>query len=157
MPSPDRLPDDTLLDGLDAAEMEMVCQGGHKIKKMLLQNFMCHRRLELEFGDRITFITGKNRSGKSATMNALTAVFGGKQSDTGKKGSVTGWIRRGPTGRQNAATIKITISNEGPTPYKPEVFGSDITFERVINKNASSYFLTGAISRREKIQAQKTG
>ena len=92
-------------------------------------------------------------SGKSATMNALTAVFGGKQSDTGKKGSVTGWIRRGPTGRQNAATIKITISNEGPTPYKPEVFGSDITFERVINKNASSYFLTGAISRREKVTA----
>ena len=86
-------------------------------------------------------------------MNALTAVFGGKQSDTGKKGCVHGWIRRGPTGMNTNATIKITISNEGPTPYKPEYYGSDITFERVITKNGSSYFLTGAISRREKVAA----
>jgi len=86
-------------------------------------------------------------------MNALTAVFGGRQSDTGKKGSVMGWIRKGPGGQNSKATIKITISNEGPTPYKLEVYGSDITFERVITKNSSSYFLTGAMSRREKVSA----
>ena len=86
-------------------------------------------------------------------MNALTAVFGGKQTDTGKKGTVSGWIRRGPTGQQQKATIKITISNEGPNPYKPETYGSEITFERQITAACSSYYLTGSISRREKVTA----
>ena len=86
-------------------------------------------------------------------MNALTAVFGGKQTDTGKKGSVVGWIRRGPSGRQQKATIKITISNEGPNPYKYETYGSDITFERQITASYSSYYLTGTNSRREKVTA----
>ena len=36
MPSPDRLPDDSLLNNLDAEEMA-VAQGGHKIKKVRLK------------------------------------------------------------------------------------------------------------------------
>lgn len=32
------------------------------VKKIRLENFMCHNNLEIELGDRVNFITGQNGS-----------------------------------------------------------------------------------------------
>ena len=95
---------------------------------------MCHQKLRMEFGKHINFIVGQNGSGKSASLNALTAVFGGAARDTGKKGSVQGWVRTGKNGKAvTKAVVKVTLSNEGPTPYEPDKFHREITFEREIS------------------------
>jgi len=44
---------------------------GNFLVKIELTDFMCHGKLEIEPGDRVTFITGENGSGKSAILNGL--------------------------------------------------------------------------------------
>ena len=41
------------------------------IHEVYMENFMCHKRLRLEFNKRINFINGPNGSGKSAILAAL--------------------------------------------------------------------------------------
>lgn len=57
---------------------------------MVLCNFMCHSLMEVEFSDGITFITGRNGSGKSAILTALVVGLGGKASLTNRGNSIKG-------------------------------------------------------------------
>jgi predicted ATP-binding protein involved in virulence len=69
------------------------------IEKIVLQNFMCHKHFEIQFGLNTNFITGRNGSkclltfdiliakgGKSAVLAALALCLGAKAGFTHRGG-----------------------------------------------------------------------
>lgn len=51
-----------------------------KIKRLVLENFKCHRHLELDFGGEDRTIYGDNATGKTSIYDALTWLLFGKDS-----------------------------------------------------------------------------
>ena len=60
-------------------------------------NFMCHEHFSVELGPLINFIVGKNGSGKSAILTAITLCLGGKASATNRGQSLKSFIKEGKT------------------------------------------------------------
>lgn len=58
-------------------------------------NFMCHDHFYVELGPLINFIVGKNGSGKSAVLTAITLCLGGKASATNRGQSLKSFIKEG--------------------------------------------------------------
>jgi hypothetical protein len=58
-------------------------------------NFMCHEHFSVELGPLINFIVGKNGSGKSAILTALTLCLGGKASSTNRGQNLKSFIKEG--------------------------------------------------------------
>ena len=79
------------------------------IKRVHIENFMRHQNFTVEFGPNVTFISGKNGSGKSATLQALQCCLGVRAKAMGRGSSLKGFIRRGC----NSALVMVTLSNEG--------------------------------------------
>ena len=48
------------------------------VEMITLKNFMCHTSLEVSLNSNLNFIIGRNGSGKSAVMTALTVGLGGR-------------------------------------------------------------------------------
>ncbi|KAL0266505.1 UNVERIFIED_CONTAM: hypothetical protein PYX00_009021 [Menopon gallinae] len=107
-----------------------------KIETLHIINFMCHSNLEVSFNKRITFVTGKNGSGKSAIMAALVAAFGGSASTTGRGVGITDFIKKGETW----AKVSVTFINDGINSYRRDIYGKRITIVRSISKNAASTY-----------------
>lgn len=108
------------------------------IKSITLENFMCHSNFHLTFNPRINFISGLNGSGKSAIQTALVVGFGARASITNRASSLKSLIKYGCS----SATISITLANSGikpyeSSPYKPEVYGKQITIVRQITESGS--------------------
>jgi chromosome segregation ATPase len=114
------------------------------IQRIYIENFMCHKRLTLNFGPNINFITGSNGSGKSAILAAIQMALGSSAKETHrstKSGDLVRW------GHEGSAAIAVTISNEGSDAYEPEKYGSSITIERrLTRKGGSEFLLTGTLS-----------
>eukprot|EP00102_Acyrthosiphon_pisum_P014828 XP_008185088.1 PREDICTED: structural maintenance of chromosomes protein 6-like [Acyrthosiphon pisum] len=110
------------------------------IKSITLQNFMCHENFHLSLNPRINFISGLNGSGKSAIQTALVIGFGANAITTSRGVSLKSFIKY----NQLNATISISIANSGEGngdcgPYKPEVYGKQITIVRQINETSNSF------------------
>lgn len=58
-------------------------------------NFMCHEHFSVELGPLINFIVGKNGSGKSAILTALTLCLGAKASSTNRGQNLKSFIKEG--------------------------------------------------------------
>ncbi|KAJ5930748.1 hypothetical protein N7466_006241 [Penicillium verhagenii] len=99
-------------------------------------NFMCHEHFSVELGPLINFVTGKNGSGKSAILTALTLCLGGKASATNRGQSLKNFIKEG----KDNSNIIVRIKNQGDGAYRPEVFGESIIVERHFHRNGSSGF-----------------
>lgn len=99
-------------------------------------NFMCHHHLSVEFGPLTNYIIGKNGSGKSAVMSALTLCLGGKASDTNRGQSLKSFIKQG----KESSTIIVRIKNQGDAAYMPADYGKSIIVERHFTKSGSSGF-----------------
>jgi chromosome segregation ATPase len=56
---------------------------------------------------------------------------------TGRGNSLSGLIRQGSPG---PAIVRVTLLNEGPDAYCPEVYGKRITIERVITKSSGATY-----------------
>jgi structural maintenance of chromosomes protein 6 len=111
------------------------------IESVTMVNFMCHERLHVELGPLLNFITGKNGSGKSAILTAITLCLGGKASTTNRGASLKSFIKEG---RDNGSLI-IKIKNQGADAYQPDVYGQTIILERNFSKAGTSGFkLKGA-------------
>lgn len=106
------------------------------IKKIDMVNFMCHDNLTIEFGPRMNFITGKNGSGKSTILTALTTCLGGKASSTNRGSSVKSLIKEG----KSRALIRVTIANKGSNSYDHNRFGDIIQVERRLDAEASGSY-----------------
>ncbi|EFW16870.1 DNA repair protein Rad18 [Coccidioides posadasii str. Silveira] len=106
------------------------------IERVDCYNFMCHEHLSMELGPLINFIVGKNGSGKSAVLSALTICLGGKASATNRGQSLRKFIKEG----KESATIVVRIKNQGDSAYLPNEFGRSITIERHFSKSGTSGF-----------------
>ena len=65
------------------------------IETITCVNFMCHEFLEVLLGPLINFVFGRNGSGKSAVLTALTICLGGKASSTNRGQSLKSFIKEG--------------------------------------------------------------
>ncbi|XP_017140539.2 structural maintenance of chromosomes protein 6 [Drosophila miranda] len=119
-----------------------------KVISIHLENFMCHESFTVEFGPNTNFLVGKNGSGKSATITALTVGMGGNARATSRAASITKLIKNGET----SAKIEITLCNVGLSPFDAEHMGPHITVVRHIRQSSSSYELKDA---RGKIVSKK--
>lgn len=59
-----------------------------KIKKILMRNFMCHDAMEVILNPNVNFIVGRNGSGKSAILAALTVGLGARANITSRGASI---------------------------------------------------------------------
>lgn len=106
------------------------------IKKMVLKNFMCHAHLEVNFDNNISFVIGKNGSGKSAILTALIVGLGAKASVTNRGTTLKNFVMTGkPSG-----TIDIFINNTGIDAFQPDVFGDTISVHRTISAAGGSTY-----------------
>ena len=118
---------------------------------------MCHDALEVTLNPNVNFIIGRNGSGKSAILTALTVGLGAKANVTNRGASVKSinilhrmtffvgfpffymtflcldFIKKG----KNSATIEISLFNKGSMAYKPDVYGDSITVLRSIGTTSS--------------------
>ncbi|KAE8308707.1 P-loop containing nucleoside triphosphate hydrolase protein [Aspergillus transmontanensis] len=97
---------------------------------------MCHDHFCVELGPLINFIVGKNGSGKSAVLTAITLCLGGKASATNRGQSLKSFIKEG----KESATIVVRIKNQGDGAYMPDDYGKSIVIERHFTKTGISGF-----------------
>lgn len=102
---------------------------------------MCHSNFHLTLNPRINFISGLNGSGKSAIQTALVIGFGARASVTNRADSLKKFIKYGCS----SATITIKIANDEKgnyenVPFKPELYGKEITIVRQINESGYNPF-----------------
>lgn len=115
---------------------EVASERAGYIKKIDMVNFMCHDNLTIDFGPRMNFITGKNGSGKSTILTALTTCLGGKASSTNRGSSVKSLIKEG----KSRALIRVTIANKGASSYDYNRFGDVIQVERKLDAETSGSY-----------------
>ncbi|KAJ5152855.1 uncharacterized protein N7482_009333 [Penicillium canariense] len=106
------------------------------LERVECYNFMCHNHFSVELGPLINFIVGKNGSGKSAILTAITLCLGGKASATNRGQSLKSFIKEG---KENASII-VRIKNQGDGAYLPDDYGKSIIVERHFSKSGSSGF-----------------
>ncbi|EFN87370.1 Structural maintenance of chromosomes protein 6 [Harpegnathos saltator] len=104
-----------------------------RVKNIRLRNFMCHDALEIKLNENVNFIVGRNGSGKSAILTALTVGLGARAYITNRGTSLKKFIKVG----QTSAIIEITLTNKGDAAYKPETYGDVITIVRTIGPTSS--------------------
>jgi ATPase subunit of ABC transporter with duplicated ATPase domains len=75
------------------------------IDRIQLNDFMCHRKLDVALSPNTNFILGRNGSGKSAIMTAIVVALGGKATTTHRASSLKNFIR---TGAKYVRTYKLT-------------------------------------------------
>ncbi|KAM6598417.1 hypothetical protein CsatA_018026 [Cannabis sativa] len=107
------------------------------VRRIRLENFMCHSNLVIELIDRVNFITGQNGSGKSAVLTALCIAFGCRAKGTQRASTLKDFIKTGCS----STVVIVEINNEGDDAFKPETYGSTITIERRISESASTTVL----------------
>jgi structural maintenance of chromosomes protein 6 len=120
----------------NASEKENFAAENGILEEVHVENFMNHKNFTYELGPLINFICGKNGSGKSAILTALTLCLGGKASSTNRGQSLKSFIREG----QDKAIITVKIKNQGDGAYMPEEYGNSIIVERSFSKNGSAGF-----------------
>ncbi|KAJ5816889.1 hypothetical protein N7447_009122 [Penicillium robsamsonii] len=106
------------------------------LERVECYNFMCHDHFYVELGPLINFIVGKNGSGKSAILTAITLCLGGKASATNRGQSLKNFIKEG---KENS-TIIVRIKNQGDGAYMSDDFGKTIIVERHFSRSGTSGF-----------------
>ncbi|KAJ3027976.1 UNVERIFIED_CONTAM: Structural maintenance of chromosomes protein 6 [Siphonaria sp. JEL0065] len=132
------------------------------IEKVVLNQFMCHQLLEVDFCPKINFVIGHNGSGKSAILTGVMVCLGGKAKVTDRAQSLKSLVMEGKKHmhvlgdlqtslslrsiqltwnlENSAASVTVSINNKGPEAYKPEVYGQTIMVERIITKDGSGSY-----------------
>ncbi|QRD94161.1 hypothetical protein F9C07_2074795 [Aspergillus flavus] len=114
------------------------------LERVECYNFMCHDHFYVELGPLINFIVGKNGSGKSAVLTAITLCLGGKASATNRGQSLKSFIKEGKEyvrlSLYWSATIVVRIKNQGDGAYMPDDYGKSIVIERHFTKAGTSGF-----------------
>lgn len=97
------------------------------VKRLVVENFMCHQHLAINFGRNINFIHGENGSGKSALLTALMFVLGtkGLARERGSS-SIKTLIKE----KANYCRVKLTLYNQGDDAFQHDIYGDEIVIER---------------------------
>uniref|UniRef100_A0A182LZS7 Structural maintenance of chromosomes protein 6 n=1 Tax=Anopheles culicifacies TaxID=139723 RepID=A0A182LZS7_9DIPT len=120
--------------GISMEQPEMLRNG--KVLKIVLKNFMCHRHLAVDFNKRANLLVGKNGSGKSAILAALTIGLGCNASQTNRCNSLKDLIKHG----ESQAVIEIHLENTCFDAYEKERFGSRIICERTLQASGGGSY-----------------
>eukprot|EP00095_Tigriopus_kingsejongensis_P009936 maker-scaffold1000_size72005-snap-gene-0.10 protein:Tk09936 transcript:maker-scaffold1000_size72005-snap-gene-0.10-mRNA-1 annotation:"structural maintenance of chromosomes protein 6" len=102
------------------------------LKEIRLTNFMNHASLHLRLDDGINLLSGRNGSGKSSILQAIVLGLGGQAKDTKRSTSSRSFVRNDCL----KAEIRVRVWNGGSQRYRPEVYGKEINFERLIYKSS---------------------
>jgi chromosome segregation ATPase len=113
------------------------------LKRLELQNFMCHKNYSITFSPRLNVITGKNGSGKSAILHGILLALAAGNVTAGR-GSFARAIKFG----EKWARTRLVIDNSGVNAL-PE-WGDEIIIERLLEENKSSFKITGSSGRKER-------
>ena len=97
-------------------------------------NFMKHSNLCIDLKPHVNFITGRNGSGKSSILVAISVGLGSTSRLSGRGSNLADLIKDG----QNKAIITITIQN-GPDGYNYNVYGNTIVIKRSITKSSNNF------------------
>ncbi|KAF2760752.1 P-loop containing nucleoside triphosphate hydrolase protein [Pseudovirgaria hyperparasitica] len=112
------------------------------IEQVIVENFMNHARLKITLGPFINFIVGRNGSGKSAVLAAISLCLGGKSKE--RASSIRGYIKQG----EESGMVSVKLKNQGSSAYQPEQYGDSIIVERHISKSSgSSYKIKNAMGK----------
>lgn len=121
------------------------------LREVELINFMCHEYLKF-IPKKITLLFGRNGSGKSAVLEAISLAFGGLGRE--RQDLLRNFIKHG----KEVAIIRIRIANTISLPGRGIVVldsnlphNADIVIERIITYDNSYYKLNGKKVTREKI------
>lgn len=106
------------------------------IKKVYVENFMCHRKLTVDLCRNVNFIHGQNGSGKSAVLAAIQICLGAGARRTHRARNLKELVRKEAGDGCSGAKIRVTLLNGGPDGFQPEVYGDTITVERNISLRA---------------------
>lgn len=100
------------------------------IRKIYVEEFMCHKKLSVRLCDNVNFIHGQNGSGKSAILAALQICLGAGAKRTNRARNLKDLVRR--EGGATQAKVRVTLLNRGPDAFQHSVYGDAITIERTI-------------------------
>ena len=103
-------------------------------------NFMKHDNLLIELSPRVNFITGRNGSGKSSILVALSVGLGSNTRISGRGNNLFDLIKDG----KHEATIIIKIKN-GKNGYNYEKYGEVITITRKITRSSTRFEISGMV------------
>ncbi|CAK9303793.1 unnamed protein product [Gordionus sp. m RMFG-2023] len=104
-----------------------------RILYLCLKNFMCHDYFEINFNEKINFLSGPNGSGKSAIMAAIMLILGGKATHTSRASSVKEFIKEG----KKSGEIVIHLKNDYIKGYRQDLYGKKIIIQKIFNINGS--------------------
>jgi chromosome segregation ATPase len=104
------------------------------IKKIDVENFMCHRKFTVDLNRNVNFITGQNGSGKSAILAAIQICLGAGARRTHRARNLKELIRK-DAGPNCPAKVRVTLLNKGADGYQNDVYGDTITVERTIARS----------------------
>jgi chromosome segregation ATPase len=82
----------------------------------------------------MNFIIGRNGSGKSTVLTAISTCLGGKASNTQRASSMRSFVKEG----KPKAIVQVVFSNEGRGAYESDKYGSSISIERSIIRETGS-------------------
>jgi len=108
------------------------------LKSVQMINFMKHSNLQIALKPCVNFITGRNGSGKSSILVAISVGLGSNIRITGRGTSLSSLIKDG----QSEAQV-IVILNNGTEGYQYERYGNEIKITRKIHKSSSSFEIQG--------------
>ncbi|KAI5817061.1 hypothetical protein BZA77DRAFT_279463 [Pyronema omphalodes] len=117
-------------------QQENIAAEGGVVTKIVCENFMCHRYLEIPLGPFLNFVIGHNGSGKSAVLTALTLCLGGKPQATSRGTALKSFIKEG----QDTARITVCLKNGGNDAYRQDVYGDLIKVQRIFSKDGGSQY-----------------
>ena len=97
-------------------------------------NFIKHDNLLIDLNPHANFITGRNGSGKSSILVALSVGLGSNARLSGRGHNMANLIKDG----RHEATIIITIKNS-PSGYQMDKYGDKIVITRKIQKTSTKF------------------
>lgn len=111
------------------------------IEMIKLENFMCHRNLEVTFDPRVNIVHGANGAGKSAILTALMVCLGAKAIVARGASRLKDLIRHG----EQQARITLRLNNRGSDAFRHDVYGDHIVIMKTITQsNTSSIRITAS-------------
>jgi hypothetical protein len=107
------------------------------IRNIYLENFMCHRKLSVDFCPNVNFVNGDNGSGKSAILAAIQICLGATARRTGRGRNMRELVRDyNSANAPSLAKVRVSLANGGSDGYKQDLYGNVITVERTISNGS---------------------
>lgn len=130
-----------------------------KLNRLTLENFKCHRHLEIRFDGRSASVYGKNGTGKSSVYDALTWLLFGKDSLGRTDFEILPLGRDGKVfNSEDISTVEAELDVDGVrrtlkrTYYEVWVTKRG-SAEAVMNGHSSDFFVDGVPAKKKEFQA----